>query len=51
MKAKHLIWIIGAVFAVATVAAGVAFFVYRFFGTKEPGAKNYIECECDPEYT
>ncbi len=49
-KMKTLTWVLVGLFAVITVAAGVAVLIYRFVGSKRE-EKNYIECECDPEYT
>jgi flagellar basal body-associated protein FliL len=43
MKAKHILWIVGALAAVAALAAGVAVFVNRFLA--EEDAENYVECE------
>jgi uncharacterized membrane protein YqiK len=43
MKAKHVLWIIGTIVAVAALAAGVALFVTRFLA--EEDEENYIECE------
>lgn len=47
---KCLIGILVAIFGVITIAAGAAVLIYRFVGSKKE-EKNYIECECDPEYT
>lgn len=49
-KLKIAAYILAGLFAVVTVAAGVAVLIYRFVGSKRE-EKNYIECECDPEYT
>lgn len=47
---NHFFIILSAIFALIAMAAGVAFFVYKVFGDKKSN-KNYIECECEPEYT
>lgn len=49
-KLKYAFYILSGLFAVVTVAAGAAVLIYRFIGEKKE-EKNYIECECDPEYT
>ncbi|MCI8359917.1 MAG: hypothetical protein HFE86_01100 [Clostridiales bacterium] len=49
-KLKYAFYILAGLFAVVTVAAGAAVLIYRFIGEKKD-EKNYIECECDPEYT
>jgi|GEM_PF-1581997 len=43
MKAKHVLWLVGAIAAVAALAAGVAVFVNRFLA--EEDEENYVECE------
>ncbi len=43
MKTKHVLWIIGAIVAVAALVAGVALFVTKFLA--EEDEENYIECE------
>lgn len=50
MKMKYVLYILAGLFAVITIAAGAAVLIYRFVGAKKE-EKNYIECECDPEYT
>lgn len=49
-KLKYAFYILAGLFAVVTVAAGATVLIYRFIGEKKE-EKNYIECECDPEYT
>lgn len=47
MKFKHIMWILAAVVAVATMAAGIAVFVTRFLD--EEDEENYLECEIEPD--
>ena len=47
MKLKHVLWIVGAILAVAAVVAGIALFVTRFLA--EEDEENYIECEVGPD--
>ncbi len=47
MKAKHILWIVGAIAAVAALAAGVAVFVNRFLA--EEDEENYVECEVEED--
>ena len=45
MKLKHVIWVFSAVVGIATMAAGVAVLVNRFFGGNVK-SMGYIECDC-----
>lgn len=47
---KSILSVVAAIFVVITIAAGAAVLIYRFLGDKKE-EKNYIECECDPDYT
>lgn len=47
MKLKHLMWIITALVAVVTVAAGVAVLVNRYLNSKKE--LDYIECDCEED--
>ncbi|MBO5908376.1 MAG: hypothetical protein J6Q67_01120 [Clostridia bacterium] len=43
MKAKHVLWIISGIVAVAAMAAGIAVFIDRYLKNKEC-PDGYIEC-------
>lgn len=47
MKVKHVLWIVGAVLAVAAIAAGIAVFVNRFLA--EEDEENYLEYDVEPD--
>lgn len=45
MKLRHVMWIITALVAVVSMAAGVAVLVNRYLNSKKK--MDYIECDCD----
>lgn len=47
MKLKHIMWILTALVAVVSVAAGVAVLVNRYLNSKKE--LDYIECDCEDD--
>jgi len=48
LKLRYVIWIITAVVAIVSMAAGVAVLVNRHFSNNGE-QYNYIKCECDSD--
>jgi len=48
LKLRHIIWIVTAVVAIVSMAAGVAVLVNRHLSNNGE-QYNYIKCECDSD--
>lgn len=48
MKAKHVLWIISGIVAVAAMAAGIAVFIDRYLKNREC-PDGYIDCSGEDE--